>query len=251
MKFVIKEHDKISEFIELIKFMKNLSQYTTMMCNTENIHIQLLDDSHVSLLDINIPNEWFESYECDEPLTFSVSNIILSKLFSLYTKESVMETEIDEEKYHLSYLNDKENKYFTICLIDIDKELLSPVIQDTDLDFSLNTSLLDHYLSDLSIFGEDLEIICNNDTLYLITEGDEGTMKIEVSVKSLVEFNVVDDYKFHCKYASKYLQYISKLKKSYKNVHLYLDDNSPLLITFNNDGGIKINYFIAPKINDD
>jgi hypothetical protein len=72
-----------------------------------------------------------------------------------------METEIDEEKYHLSYLNDKENKYFTICLIDIDKELLSPVIQDTDLDFSLNTSLLDHYLSDLSIFGEDLEIICN------------------------------------------------------------------------------------------
>jgi proliferating cell nuclear antigen len=251
MKFVIKEHDKISEFIELIKFMKNLSQYTTMMCNTENIHIQLLDDSHVSLLDINIPNEWFESYECDEPLTFSVSNIILSKLFALYTKESVMETEIDEEKYHLSYLNDKENKYFTICLIDIDKELLSPVIQDTDLDFSLNTSLLDHYLSDLSIFGEDLEIICNNDTLYLITEGDEGTMKIEVSVKSLVEFNVVDDYKFHCKYASKYLQYISKLKKSYKNVHLYLDDNSPLLITFNNDGGIKINYFIAPKINDD
>jgi len=250
MKFVIKEHDKISEFIELIKFMKNLSQYTTMMCNTENIHIQLLDDSHVSLLDINIPNEWFESYECDEPLTFSVSNIILSKLFALYTKESVMETEIDEEKYHLSYLNDKENKYFTICLIDIDKELLSPVIQDTDLDFSLNTSLLDHYLSDLSIFGEDLEIICNNDTLYLITEGDEGTMKIEVSVKSLVEFNVVDDYKFHCKYASKYLQYISKLKKSYKNVHLYLDDNSPLLITFNN-GGIKINYFIAPKINDD
>tara|TARA_B110000503_G_C7172593_1_gene425079 strand:+ start:7039 stop:7794 length:756 start_codon:yes stop_codon:yes gene_type:complete len=251
MKFVIKEHDKISEFIELIKFMKNLSQYTTMMCNTENIHIQLLDDSHVSLLDINIPNEWFESYECDEQLTFSVSNIILSKLFALYTKESVMETEIDEEKYHLSYLNDKENKYFTICLIDIDKELLSPVIQDTDLDFSLNTSLLDHYLSDLSIFGEDLEIICNNDTLYLITEGDEGTMKIEVSVKSLVEFNVVDDYKFHCKYASKYLQYISKLKKSYKNVHLYLDDNSPLLITFNNDGGIKINYFIAPKINDD
>ena len=251
MKFIIKEHDKINEFIELIKFMKNLSQYTTMMCNSEDINIQLLDDSHVSLLDIHIPCDWFETYECDEPHTFSVSNIILSKLFALYTKDSVMETEIDEEKYHLSYLNDKENKYFTICLIDIDKDLLSPVIKETDLDFSLNTSLFETYLNDLSIFGEDLEITCKNDTLYLTTEGDEGNMKIEISVKSLIQFNVIDDYEFHCKYASKYLQYISKLKKNYKNIHLYLNANSPLLITFDNENGIKINYFIAPKINED
>lgn len=249
MKFIIKENDKINEFIELIKFMKNLSQYTTMMCNSEHIHIQLLDDSHVSLLDIDIQSKWFETYECDEPLTFSVNNNILSKLFALYTKGSIMETEIDEEKYHLSYLNDKENKYFTIGLIDIDKELLSPVIQDTDLDFSLSTSLLDTYLNDLSIFGEDLEIICNNDTLYLTTEGDEGNMKIEISVKSLIQFNVIDDYEFRCKYSSKYLKYISKLKKKY--IHLYLDANNPLLITFDNETGIKINYFIAPKINED
>jgi hypothetical protein len=62
---------------------------------------------------------------------------------------------------------------------------------------------------------------------------------------------VIDDYDFKCKYSAKYLQYISKLKKNYKNIHLYLDANSPLLITFDNENGIKINYFIAPKINDD
>ena len=202
MKFIIKTDEKIIEFIEIIKFMKNLSQYTTMMCNSNHIHIQLLDDSHVSLLDVNIPSEWFDSYECDNPLTFSVSNNILSKLFGLYTKGSIMETEIDEEKYHLSYLNDKENKYFTICLIDIDKELLTPEEKDTDLDFTIKTTLLDTYLSDLSIFGEDLEIIYKNDTLYLTSEGDEGTMKIEIPDNSLTELNVIDDYEFRCKYSA-------------------------------------------------
>lgn len=251
MKFIIHEHDKITEFMEIIKFMKNLNQYTTMMCNSEQIHIQLLDDSHVSLLDIHIPMDWFETYICDSPLTFSVSNTILSKLFGLYTKGSIMETEIDEEKYHLSFLNENENKYFSISLIDIEKDLLSPTFHDTDLDFSLSTSLLDTYLSDLSIFGEDLEIVCDRDTLYLSTEGDEGTMKIEIAVKMLSEFNVIDDYEFKCKYSAKYLQYISKLKKNYKTIHLYLDDNSPLLITFDHESGIKINYFIAPKINED
>lgn len=251
MKFIIKEESKINEYIEIIKFTKNLSQYTTMMCNSEKIHIQLLDDSHISLLDIHIPNDWFDVYDCEIPMTFSVNNSILTKLFNLYSKGSIMETEIDDEKYNLSYLNEQENKYFCIGLVDIEKELLAPVINDTDLDFSLKTSLLDTYLNDLSIFGNDLEIKYNNDKLYFITTGDEGEMKIEISYDSFIEFNVVDDYEFECKYSAKYLNYITKLKKNYKYIHLYLDENNPLHIKFDNEKGIQIDYFIAPKISDD
>ena len=251
MKFIIKDESKMNEYIEIIKFLKNLTQYTTMMCTSEKIHIQVLDDSHISLLDIHIPSEWFESYHCEIPMTFSVNNSILTKLLNLYSKGSIMETEIDDEKYNLSYLNEQENKYFCIGLVDIEKELLAPVINDTDLDFSLKTSLLDTYLNDLSIFGDDLEIKYNNDKLYFITTGDEGQNKIEISYDSCIDFSVVDDYEFQCKYSAKYLHYISKLKKNYKYIHLYLDENNPLHITFDNDTGIKIDYFIAPKIMDD
>jgi proliferating cell nuclear antigen len=249
MKFSMKDHEKIMEFIEIIKFTKNLTQYTTMICDQKGIHIQLLDDSHVSLLNVNIPNEWFDTYLCDEPLTFSISNNILSKLFGLYTKGSIMETEIDDEKYYLSYLNDKENKYFTIVLIDVDKELLTPEEKDTDLDFSIKTELFDHYLNDLSIYGEDVEISYKQNTLYFTSQGDEGEMKIEVFESAFTELNVIDDCDFHCKYAAKYLQYVCKLKKIYKHIHLYLDEKSPLVVKFENQ--IKFHYFIAPKMNDD
>ena len=122
MKFIIKEESKMNEYIEIIKFLKNLTQYTTMMCTSEKIHIQVLDDSHISLLDIHIPSEWFDGYHCEIPMTFSVNNNILTKLLNLYSKGSIMETEIDDEKYNLSYLNNQENKYFCIGLVDIEKE---------------------------------------------------------------------------------------------------------------------------------
>ena len=62
MKFIIKEETKIVQFIELFKFMKNLSQYVTLNCTEERINIQILDESHVSLLDIKFKGEWFSEY---------------------------------------------------------------------------------------------------------------------------------------------------------------------------------------------
>ena len=252
MKFVIKDESKINEFIEITKLMKNLSDTITMMCYEEHVHIQLLDGSQVCLLDINIPRIWFDEYVCDEPHTFSVNASVICKLFGLFTKGSVMESEVDDEKYRLSYLNEHDNTYFVINLMDIEKDLLTPIINETNLDFSIKTSILDTYLNDLSIFGEDVSVMCDNDMLFLSTEGDTGSMKVEIKVDTLDSFDVIDDYTFSCKYSTKYLQYITKLKKNYKTVHLYLDESNPLLITFENEEtSIKINYFIAPKVNED
>ena len=64
-KFTIDSETKNLEWIEIIKFTKNLTQYVTMICNSENMNIQLMDDSHVSLLNIDIPSTWFDSYNCE------------------------------------------------------------------------------------------------------------------------------------------------------------------------------------------
>lgn len=249
MKFVIKEEKKIIEFIELIKFTKCLSQYTTMMCNEEKMYIQLLDDSMVCLLDINIPREWFETYECERHHTFTMYNNILTKLLGLYSKGSQMEIYVDEEHFNLSYLNDKENKYFTIHLIDLEKEILQTEEIETNLDFTIKTEMLESYLNDLSIYGETIEIHYKENKLYFTSEGDQGKIKIEIFESSLAELNVVDDYEVHSKFSIKYLNYITKLKKVCKDIQIYLDDEKPLHIKIND--GIQINYFIAPKTNEE
>lgn len=249
MEFTIQKNEKTIEWIELFKFMKNLDQYVTFICDQDKINIQLMDESHVSLLNINIDKEWFHEYKCESTYTFSVNNHVFTKLLSLHSKDNVMECKVDDERLHLTYLHIEQNKYFSISLVDIEKELLSAQNNDTDLDFKVKTKQLDKYVSDLSIFGEDIEIKCKEDKLYLNSENEEGSMSIEIQGDQLLEFNVIDDFDFTCKYPGKYIQYVSKLKISYSNVQLYLDESNPLRIHFEEEH-MHIDYYIAPK-NDD
>ena len=79
MKFQIKDSKKAVEFIELIKLIKTLSQHLTCMCTDKELYIQIMDSSHVCLVDLIIPNTWFHLYE-SKNITFSLSSVILCKI---------------------------------------------------------------------------------------------------------------------------------------------------------------------------
>jgi proliferating cell nuclear antigen PCNA len=252
MKFQIKDVKKAVEFVELIKLIKALSQHLTCICNSEQLYIQVMDSSHVCLVDLIIPNTWFYMYESSN-ITFSMSSVILSKICSMYTLDSIIEIIIDEEnpdKCNIHILHNLQNKLFSIPLMDIEKDTLTTNELDTKLDFQMKTKILEKYLTELSSFGEELIIECYDDKIFLSTEGSEGNFKIEIENNNLEEFNVIENYKYKGAYSIKYLQYISKLFITYSNISLYLDENSPLMVTFTSTD-IKIKFFIAPKCSDD
>lgn len=249
MKFIIEEEKKIVQFIELFKFMKNLSQYVTLTCMEKTIHIQMMDESHVCLLNIKFNANWFSEYKYDKPETFSLNNIIFNKILNVYTIGSILECENDDERFNISFLHKLQNKYFTFHLIDIEKDILSSEYE-TDLDFSIKTKLLDKYINDISVFGEEIEISCKNDKLYLSSKNEEGKIIIEIENDNLEVFNVVDNYDKSFKFCLKYIQYITKLKIVFDVTHIYLNEDYPIMFTFDNID-IEIKYYIAPKINDD
>lgn len=250
MEFEINEEVKIVQFIELFKFMKNVSQYVSMICTDELINIQLLDDSHVSLLDIKFKCSWFSKYNCEKHITFSINNLIFNKILNIYTLGSFLHCSLNDDTFDISFLNKEENKYFTIHLLDIDKDILSPQSIETSLDFSIKTKLFDKYINDISIFGDDIEISCKDDKISLSSNSEEGKILIVIDNENLVNFNVVDDYDVSFKYSIKYIQYITKLKIVFHTTHIFIDENSPLIVKFDNID-IDITYYIAPKTEDE
>jgi len=251
MKFQIKEVKKAVEFIELIKLIKTLSQHLTCMCTSDQIYIQIMDSSHVCLVDLIIPNTWFYIYE-SQNITFSVSANILTKVCAMYTLDSIIEFIIDDEnpdKLDIHIMHKLQNKMFSIPLMDIERDILSTKDLDTKLDFQVNTKVLEKYVTELALFGEDITIECRDDKVYLGSEGIEGKYNIEIENEQLEEFNVVENYNFKGSYSIKYLQYISKLFITYPTINLYLDEDSPLMITFTSTD-IKLKFFVAPKCTD-
>ena len=248
MKFEIKDVKKAVEFIELIKFIKTLSNHITCMCSPEQMYIQLMDSSHVCLVDIIIPKSWFHSYDTQN-VTFSMSANILSKICSMYTLDSVIEAYIsddDNDKIHFHLLHEQQNKLFAIPLMDIERDILATKDADTNLDFTIRTKLLEKYVGELSLFGEEVTIECRDDKIFFGANNDEGTFNIEIKNENLEEFNAIDDLVFKAAFSIKYLQYITTLSKIYPSIHLYLDDTNPLMITFDATE-IKIKFFVAPK----
>uniref|UniRef100_A0A6C0ETU6 Proliferating cell nuclear antigen PCNA N-terminal domain-containing protein n=1 Tax=viral metagenome TaxID=1070528 RepID=A0A6C0ETU6_9ZZZZ len=250
MKLQIDDLAKAFEWIELFKFIKQLNQYVTFMCKEDQLYIQLMDDSHICLIDITIPSTWFTTYESSNQ-TFSVFSSVLVKIFAMYTADTLIDLEVndDNDKLKINLKNKKEHKCFEINLMDIEKDLLTPAMPDTKMDFVMNTKTFDKYIHELASFGDEVIMFCKDEKLYFKTCGDEGTISIEIEGDNLDEFSVVENYEHQTRYCLKYLIYISKLYICYKNVHIYVDEQSPMVITFD-DTVIKIKYYLAPKCDD-
>ncbi len=245
--FQINDSKKAFEWIEIFKFIKNLNQYVSFTIKIDEIYIQIMDGSHVCLVDITFPSCWFSKFECDTPTTISVMSNSLVKVLNMYTNETTISISMNDndDKLQIKLLNSKENKNLELNLIEIDRELLSPIIVDTLLDFAIRSKSFDKYILELSNFGEEVEIKCSNEKLFFESKNEEGKYQIEIEGDNLEEFNVVENFTFSAKFPLKYISIISKLSLVYPNVHLYLDDSNPMRITFDNE--IKFNFFLAPK----
>ncbi len=251
MKFKINDAKKAFEWIEIFKFIKNLNQYVSFLIKPEEIYIQIMDGAHVCLVDINFPSTWFSEFQCETSITIGCMSAVLVKVLSMYTNNTTIEFSMNEsnDKLQIHLTNDKEIKHFELPLIDIDQELLTPILIDTNLDLSIKSKVFDKYISELNNFGEEVIIQCSNEKLFFESNSEEGNYQIELEGDNIEEFNVIENYEFTAKFPLKYICIISKLSVAYPLIHLFLDETSPMRITFDNNE-IKFNFFLAPKVED-
>ena len=247
MKFKLNDIQKVAEWVEIFKFIKNINKHVTFMAKRDELYIQMMDSSHVCLVEIKFPAAWFLLYESTDEV-FSCSSSVLVKIFGLYTSDTTIEIESTDEKLEVHLFNLKQNKHFEIPLIDIEQDLLSPSITDALMDFSIKSKVFDKYLQEILLFGEDIKIESRDEKIFLHSSNDEGKIQIEIEGENLEEFNVVENFAFHASYPLRYLLLVSKLALVYPDVHLFMDDQTPMRITFKST--VIINFFLAPKISD-
>ena len=65
MKFTIEDKKKKELFISIFHLLKNSSSQINATFETNKLHIQGMDKSHVCLFDLNLTNKWFDSYKVE------------------------------------------------------------------------------------------------------------------------------------------------------------------------------------------
>jgi len=268
MKFVIESSSNVLKLIEIFKLIKSLGSYCSLFCKDEYVYIQCMDGSHICLFDVKIMSGWFDEYTAeDETIGFTSSSIV--KILSLYVPKTKVIIETDPNGEYMSIemiFSDGIEKYFKIPLIEIDVDLLEPGENDYSMEFSIKTKTMDKYMSELMIFGEVLSIKSKNDKLILKSGGSEGSSSINVPHDNLEEFVVEEGLKLNVNVDIKYLSMISKFYCVFKTMHVKVDSQFPVCVSFDdsnkhaadtdeddepNESLLSIIYYVAPKTTDD
>jgi len=138
MEIIIQDKLKAELFINIFQNIKLFSDIFTIDINEETFYIQGMDASHVSIFEINLTREWFDTYNVSSSTSLGINSSIFPKILNTWTCDHNIKLNITKEDYlDIAFEkisgNTEYNKYFEIPLVDVDTEKLN--ITDEDLDY--------------------------------------------------------------------------------------------------------------------
>tara|TARA_Y100001970_G_C14243165_1_gene866187 strand:- start:863 stop:1639 length:777 start_codon:yes stop_codon:yes gene_type:complete len=258
MKLHIVDKSKCDIFAGILQNLNKFATDINFYFNKDHLYIQGMDQSHCSMFEIKINASWFELYEINESIILGINTLILFKIMNTRQQNQLIELLCESnDKLSINFINSENNnefpKQYEINLMDLDNEILSIPDCDFNVEFSLESKPFATLIDQLAIFGDNIEFVCSEENMNLITTGDFGTMKVNLleEDKKYVEEIVVgleEEMKFN--YSIKFLQMFCSFSKIISNVKVNLLENTPMRVQYKLDDDSYIHLFLAPKIDD-
>jgi len=264
MNICIQQIQKAETFAGLFQHIKSFTEQVNIMFEKDRLYMQTMDNSRVSIIEIDLPSVWFDVYEHKEPstITLGINATLFFKILSSREKTQMInidynETNSDKLFIHFTSENKVEfDKHFEIPLIDLDAEIMGIPETEHQAEFALPSSHFSSLINQLQMFGDTLDIECSEEKIMLCSNSqDNGKMYVEIKIDDLSTFIIDEGGSLKLSFSLQYLHNICLYNKLAKEIEVKLSDAYPLQIMYDLGGeqghNAKIKFYLAPKINDD
>jgi proliferating cell nuclear antigen PCNA len=260
MRLTIVDKQKKETFISIFQVLKGCASTINISFNAEDVYIQGMDKSHVCLFDIKILKEWFHVYETDDT-DKSVVGIDTSIFYNILSMNKdncslTIHYENDPDCINIDLINETNaageySKYFKLPLVDLDCDLLH--IPDTDYaaEFSVNAKKIHEITSQLQIFGDVMNIQCNEEKINIISKGVDGEMMVNIPIDDLEEFAISEGEELNISYSLNYIHKMCITTKLSSEIKFHISGDCPMKISYDLGYNSHVMFYIAPKIEDD
>src|SRR5919112_1123184 len=233
----------------------------------QGITFRSMDPSHIALIDINWPSSGFEKYHCDSTIKFGVRIDEFAKIIKRANTNDSIEIGVVSVNSSLnikttggSYLRD-----YKMRLIEStgNRSPLPQMIFDSKIVIGIAT--LDKILSDVGAISEKITIdssgiSTNKKTVIFSSDSDRGEARVTMDVdddnnnKSKVELLEEITVKENSK-STYNIDFISKIiraigHQSSNLVTMEYSSNKPLRLEFLLSGVVKLQFYLAPRVQD-
>jgi len=261
MHLTISEPTKLYTFTYVLQNIRSFTEFIELHFKEDGLYMQTLDSSRITIMELKLSNTWFDAYEFSENITLGINSNIIAKILSTYQKGHSMTITFDKNNEDTldiefkSECKDILNKEFTMPLVSLDEEQMSIPENESTAQFSISSNNFGNIISQLSNFGESIQINCNEENIDFIANGDSGSMKVKIDIDDLNEFAIVEDSSLELRYSLIYLSKIATFSKICKAVEIHLTHNYPLQVNYyldeENDEKNVLKLFLAPQYNDE
>lgn len=257
MKIIISNKNKKDLFVSLFQVLKNCTTLVSVIFETDKLHIQGMDKSHVCLFDVNIQQKWFDEYVVEEKTNVSFDTNIFHLITS--TKQEshdIIIHKIDEDYLNIDLVSKEHakgefNKYFKISLTDYEYQLMNVPDVYYDAEFSISSKKICEIVSQMMTFGTNINIKCSEEKIDLITNGITGEMLVNIPIEDLTEYSIVEGEEIKLSYSLNYIHKMCLTNKISNEINFFISGNYPTKIQYALGDDSYIIFFIAPKISDE
>ena len=258
MKLSIENKSKLEMFVALFQLLKNWSSQLNLQFEPDQLYIQTMDKSHICLSNIVIKAAWFSEYFVEEATSIAVDTGSFATMMNYAVKHNKVDIIFNQaDKLFINLLSatsetssNNFDHFFELPLMDAEQENLSIPAVDYDVEFSMDSKKFSDLISELMVFGQNLNIVCTEDLLEFNSSGDTGKLKVNIPIDSLNEFAISEGEKLDISYS---LAHIGKMCLSSKlsgEIGVGISAEYPMSLKYSLGEDSSVAFFVAPKIAD-
>jgi proliferating cell nuclear antigen len=240
----------------------------------EGIKFRSMDPSHIALVDINWPSSSFEKFECPSTIRFGVRIDEFSKILRRTNSNDSVEISIlQDSRLNIKTIGSGYLRNYKMNLIETGGNPSStPLPQMTfDSKIVLGHEIFEKILNDIAVVSEQITIESTTNARHSPKEEDDNKITIfsgssdKGEVKVTIDKHINNSENIHeidVKENSKssyMLDYISKIMRSVSssssqsNLVTIIEHSTkkPLRLEFTLPDAVKLQFYLAPRIQED
>ncbi|XP_070621973.1 proliferating cell nuclear antigen [Erythrolamprus reginae] len=246
----------------LKKVLEALKDLITEACwdlGSGGISLQSMDSSHVSLVQLTMRSEGFDTYRCDRNIAMGVNLVSMSKVLKCAGNDDIITLRAEDNADTLVLVFETPNQEkvsdYEMKLMDLDVEQLGIPEQEYSCVVKMPSAEFARICRDLSHIGDAVVICCTKDGVKFSATGELGSGNVKLSQTSDVDkedeaVSIEMNEPVQLTFALRYLNFFTKATPLSPTVILSMSADVPLVVEYKIADMGHLKYYLAPKIED-
>lgn len=245
---------------KVLEAIKELLNQASFDCSNSGIQLQAMDNSHVSLVSLNLRSDGFDKYRCDRNLSMGINLASMSKIMKCAGNDDVLTIKAQDNADTVTFIFETQNQEkvsdYEMKLMNLDQEHLGIPETNYSCIIKMPSNEFARICRDLSQFGESVVISCTKEGVKFSTVGDIGTANVKLAQTASADkeeeaVTIEMQEPVTLTFACRYLNYFTKATPLSPQVQLSMSSDVPLVVEYKIGDIGHIRYYLAPKIEDE